>query len=96
MRTASSGEEALLGERREVHGPNAGHLVHSDKGALEGVVQGIVQRMRDWERTNLVEPLPEVSVPELVAPGEGLEGALVDHRPLLKRRVSARHQVSPP
>ena len=74
----------------EVHDPDSGHLVHGDEGALEGVVNGVVLRVRDGEVANEVEALAEVSVPELVGAREGLEGALVDDEALLEGRFGAR------
>lgn len=93
---AGAGEELLVGEGLEVHDPDAGHLVHGDEGALEGVVEGGEEGVGDGEGADEVEALAEVGVPELVAAGEGFEGALVDDEALLERGAGAGDQVAPP
>lgn len=70
--------------------------MHSHEASLEGVVEGVVVRVSDGEVTNDLEPLAEVSVPELVASGEGLEGSLVDDEAFLEGGVGFGDEVAPP
>jgi len=70
--------------------------VHGGQRPLEGVVEGGVGRVVDGVRARVVEAVAEVGVPELVAPGERLERALVDDGALGERSGGASHEVAPP
>lgn len=91
-----AGDQLLHREGLEVHDPNPGHLVHRHQGTLERVVQGLVLGVGDGEAPDDLEALAEVGVPELVAAGEGLEGALVDDEALLERGIGPGDEVAPP
>ncbi|BAT02889.1 Os07g0644400, partial [Oryza sativa Japonica Group] len=93
---ARAREQALVEQRGEVEHPDAGHLVHGGEGALEGVVEGGVGVVGDGVRARVVEALAEVGVPQLVAPRERLERALVDDGALGERRGGAGDEVAPP
>lgn len=60
--------------------------MHGNEGTLEGVVEGVELGVSDGEASNEVEALAEVSVPELVASWESLQGSLVDYEALLEGR----------
>lgn len=93
---ARAREQALVEERREVEDPDARHLVHRRQRPLEGVVERRVGRVVDGVGARVVEALAEVGVPELVAPRERLDGALVDDGALGEGRGGARDEVAPP
>lgn len=93
---AGAGEQLLVRQGLEVHDPDPGHLVHRNQGALEGVVERLVLGVGDGQVADQLQPLAEVSVPELVAAGEGFDGSLVDDEALLKRCFGTSYQVPPP
>jgi len=93
---AGLGDEPLVREGLQIHGPDPGHLVHRHESSLEGVVERGVSGVRDWEVANEVEALAEVGVPELVGSRQGLEGPLVDDGALMEWRVGSGDEVAPP
>ncbi|WVZ66877.1 LOW QUALITY PROTEIN: hypothetical protein U9M48_016040, partial [Paspalum notatum var. saurae] len=63
-----------------VEDPDARHLVHRRQRPLEGVVERRVGRVVDGVRPRVVQALAEVGVPELVAPRQRLDRALMTAR----------------
>lgn len=70
--------------------------MHGDKGALEGVVEGVEGRVRDGTAADGVEALAEVGMPQFVAARQGLEGALIDHGASPEWCGGSGDKVAPP
>lgn len=70
--------------------------MHRHEPTFESVVEGVVLWVSHGEVPDDLEPLAEVSVPELVASGEGLEGSLVDDEALFEGGLGFGDEVAPP
>lgn len=86
----SARDDALVSEELEIVRPDAWHLVHEDKAALEAVVDVLARWIVGAQGRNITAPLAQVLIPELVA---GYVTLIQNAWHRLHHRIPARHDL---
>jgi hypothetical protein len=95
-RAAGGGDGGGHDEVVEVELPDGGHLVHKDERALKDAGHGLARRVERGEVAHAGEALGEVAVPQLVAPGQRLQRALVQAEARGPRGAALKLQIPQP